>query len=109
MSILNLERISYANKSPKAESSLKRLDDIHVNRILLSVQEISLGTVLVMKYGDGVIEFRDRTSMEVISRDETRNQVSSLSQVGFKFPDIGSCEWILNRSLGMSLTVIRFA
>ena len=40
-----------------------------------------------MTYSDGVIEFRDRSTMEVLPRDETMDQVSSLGQVGFEFPD----------------------
>ena len=74
-----------SNNFYKPEASLKRLGDILINRLLLSVQEVSLSTVLVMKYSDGTIEFRDRSSMIVLSRDDITKQVSSLFQVGFDF------------------------
>ena len=61
-----------------------------INRILCSIQQISLGTVLVLTYSDGAIEFRDRTTMEVLPRDERMDQVSSLGQIGFDFPDTGN-------------------
>lgn len=60
-----------------------------INRLILFIQEVSLGTVLAMKYSDGTIEFRDRSNMAVLGRDDMNKQVSSLSQVGFDFPDIG--------------------
>lgn len=63
-----------------------------VNRVLLSIQQICLSTVLVFAYSDGVIEFRDRTTMEVLPRDEKIDQVSSLGQVGFDFQETGPCK-----------------
>lgn len=44
-----------------------------------------------MQYSDGGIEFRDRTNLDVLPRDDVTMQVSSLSQVGFEFPDVGLC------------------
>lgn len=55
------------------------------------MHELSLSTVLGLQYSDGVIEFRDRTKLEVLARDDVLIQVSSLSQVGFEFPDAGIC------------------
>lgn len=68
------------------------MNDVSVNRVLLSVQQICLSTVLVFTYSDGAIEFRDRTTMEVLPRDERIDQVSSLGQVGFDFPETGPCK-----------------
>lgn len=42
-----------------------------------------------MQFVDGVIEFRDRSSMTVLGRDDIEKQVSSLFQIGFEFPDVG--------------------
>lgn len=56
---------------------------------------MSLSTVLSLQYSDGVIEFRDRTSLEVLARDDYLTQVSSLSQVGFEFSDAGLCTYFL--------------
>ncbi len=70
-----------------------------VNKILLSIQQISLSTVLVFTYSDGVVEFRDRTTMEVLPRDERMDQVSSLGQVGFDFPETGPRKQTVKRIL----------
>lgn len=58
------------------------------------MHELSLSTVLGLQYSDGVIEFRDRTNLEVLARDDVLTQVSSLSQVGFEFPDAGLCMYL---------------
>lgn len=42
-----------------------------------------------MQFSDGVIEFRDRSSMTVLGKDDIEKQVSSLFQIGFEFPDVG--------------------
>jgi len=69
------------------------VNDVTVNRILCSVQQISLSTVLVLTYSDGTIESRDRIIMEALPRDERLDQVSSLGQVGFDFPDTDPREY----------------
>lgn len=75
---------------------LRRRDDLIINRLIVSIHELSLSTVLGLQYSDGVVEFRDRTSLEVLARDDYLNQVSSLSQVGFEFPDVGLCKHFQN-------------
>ncbi len=62
-----------------------------MNYLLLSVQEACLSTVLAMTYSDGTIEFRDRTSVDILPRDDSTKQVSSMSQVGFEFANVGTC------------------
>lgn len=71
---------------------LKRLDDIVVERIFLSVQQLGPGTILGMTYSDGTIEFRDRTRLDVIGFDGNLERVTSLPQIGFAFPSEGPCK-----------------
>lgn len=82
-----------AHTSCQPEISLKRLEDVLVDRLLLSLQTLFLGTVLAMTYSDGTIEFRDRTSIEPLPKDERTRQVSGLFQVGFDFLDVGACKF----------------
>lgn len=77
--------------SHKSELSVKRLEDVIINRLLLSLQDVYLSTILVLTYGDGSIEFRDRTGVGVLPRDDIARQVSSMYQVGFDFSDMGTC------------------
>lgn len=72
---------------------LRRRDDLIITRLIVSIHELSFSAVLGLQYSDGVVEFRDRTNLEVLARDDYLNQVSSLSQVGFEFPDVGLCEY----------------
>ncbi|MCJ1266503.1 mediator complex subunit [Lobaria immixta] len=74
-----------------SELSVKRSEDVVINRLLLSLQDVYLSTILVLTYGDGSIEFRDRTGVGVLPRDDIARQVSSMYQVGFDFSDMGTC------------------
>lgn len=75
----------------KAEYLLRRSSDLLVPRSLLSVQQINASTTLAMVYSDGLVEFRDRTTMEVLPPDGS-GQISSLHQIGFAFFDSAPCE-----------------
>ena len=56
----------------------------------MSLQHLNLSTVLAMMYNDGVIEFRDSQSLEILPPDE-EGQISGLGQIGFAFPANRSC------------------
>lgn len=60
-------------------------------KTLLCIKELNVGIVLAMIYSDGSVEYRDRTSMELLPRDGI-DQISSLAQVGFNFPLGNPCE-----------------
>lgn len=77
----------------KSEFSAQRLDDVVVNRLLLSLQDAYMSTILVLTYSDGTIEFRDRTGVGNLARDDVSQQVSSMYQVGFDFSDVGACKF----------------
>ena len=60
-----------------------------------------------MMFSDGAVEFRDRTTMELLSPDVNDDQISSLHQIGFNFLGVRPCKsWhdapdleIISRSL----------
>lgn len=66
----------------KAEYILQRKNDIIVPRILLAIHQANMSTIIVFLYSDGLVEYRDRTSMEILSQD-MRDQFSTLGQIGF--------------------------
>lgn len=71
---------------------LKRLDDILVEKVLLSVQLLGPGTILGLAYSDGTIEFRDRIRLDVVGFDGNLEKVTSLPGIGFAFPSEGPCK-----------------
>ncbi len=73
------------------EPVLKRLEDIVVDKIVLSVQLIGAGASVAIFYSDSSIEFRDRVSFSIISTEVDSNKVTSLAQSGFTFPADESC------------------
>jgi mediator of RNA polymerase II transcription subunit 16 len=58
------------------------------NSLVLSLFPIFYNTTLAFCQSDGTIEFRQRSTLNVIAPDYNQNQVSSLSQAGFAFSNI---------------------
>lgn len=69
---------------------LKRLDDVHSERVLIHIQQLSLGSILAMAYSDGSVEFRDRVTLECLPDDESE-AISSLGQSRFAFSNTQPC------------------
>ena len=69
----------------KSEVLMKRSNDILLPRALLSIQQVNLRPLLAMVYCEGLIEFRETATMNVISRDGN-DQISSMAQIGLYFP-----------------------
>ena len=59
-----------------------------MTKTLVSLQQVNVGTALVMNYSDGSVEFRDRVTLDLLPRDGN-DRISSLAQVGFSFPAKG--------------------
>lgn len=71
---------------------MRRADDILIAKTLLAIQQVNVSTVLAMIYSDGSVEFRDRTTMQILSSDDNGSQISSLYQIGFNFLGARPCE-----------------
>ncbi|KAI9671992.1 MAG: mediator complex subunit [Trizodia sp. TS-e1964] len=70
--------------------TLARQADVHVDKVVVSMQPLKVGTSFALAYSDGTIEFRNRC-MEVIVHDKDYRAISSMSQVGFAFPKTDQC------------------
>ena len=69
---------------------LKRLDDVHSERVLIHIQQLGLGSILALAYSDGSIDFRDRVTLQCLPDDESE-AISSLGQSGFAYSNTQSC------------------
>lgn len=68
------------------DHQLRRLDDIVLDKIIVSIQLVHSGSTLAFSYSDGSIEFRQRTDLTVIGSDDDPNRVVNLPRTGFAFP-----------------------
>lgn len=65
---------------------MKRLQDKYIPKVFLYVQQMRMSTILAIAFSDGSLEVRDRITMELVEKDDIKEKVSSLGQVGFEFP-----------------------
>jgi mediator of RNA polymerase II transcription subunit 16 len=65
--------------------SLKRKPDFTLHAVVLAFHPIWYNMLLAFCYSDGVIEFRKRTTMEIVMPDVNTNTVTSLMQAGYVF------------------------
>lgn len=68
---------------------MKRLENITVNKVILSIDVTSFGRELHIAYSDGSIEYRDRATLAEISGGLDR--FTHLSQLGYGYADIEPC------------------
>ena len=74
----------------KSEILMRRSSDILLPRALLSIQQMTLRPVLAMVYAEGLIEFRETSTLNVLPRDG-KDQISSMAQIGLYFPGSRFC------------------
>ena len=77
-----------------------------MTKTLLSLQQLNVGTALVMNYSDGSVEFRDRVTLDLLPRDGN-DRISSLAQVGFNFPARGPGASFSLSNLSLQLRAIQ--
>ncbi|OCK74259.1 hypothetical protein K432DRAFT_430130 [Lepidopterella palustris CBS 459.81] len=77
------KNVSSANA--RQQFRLKRQPDLIMNSLVLSFAPVWYNMILSFCQSDGSIEFRKRTSMEVITADYSHDKVSSFPQAGFFF------------------------
>jgi hypothetical protein len=65
---------------------MKVLDETSLEKVIVSIQHVNYGSVIAIVYSDGSVEFRNRTNMDLLVPDEDQDKVSSMTQVGFRFP-----------------------
>ncbi|KAL8997228.1 MAG: hypothetical protein Q9169_003421 [Polycauliona sp. 2 TL-2023] len=67
------------------EVTFKRLQDVRINKVVVALRELHLAKTLVLCYSDGSVEFRSRSTLELLPRDDA-DRVSSMAQVGLEYP-----------------------
>ncbi|KAF2995834.1 mediator complex subunit [Curvularia kusanoi] len=65
---------------------LKRTTDFPMHAVVLTCVPVWYHMLLAFHYSDGTIEFRKRSTMEILVCDENTDNVTSLFQTGFAFP-----------------------
>lgn len=65
---------------------LKRATDFPMHAVVLACVPVWYHMILAFCYSDGTIEFRKRSTMEIIVSDGNTDTVTSLFQAGFAFP-----------------------
>lgn len=78
----------------QSEVTLTKMPSVIVHRAIVAVQQLNLGTTLVFCTSDGGVEFRNRTTLDSLPRDDTLAQASSIAQVGLGFLDSSPCQHV---------------
>ncbi|KAF2866785.1 mediator complex, subunit Med16 [Massariosphaeria phaeospora] len=89
----NLDKVTSKKKSVSAVPSrnvflLKRLPETIMHSVILSFTPLWYNMFLAFCHSDGTIEFRKRSTMEIITPDYNTTSVTSLPQAGFSFPPL---------------------
>ena len=78
----------------QSDVNLRRLRDVRIEKVLINIQQLNLSTVIATAYSDGCVDFRDRTTLEILPSDDKTRQVSSLGQIGFTMSGAEPCKLI---------------
>ncbi len=70
----------------QSELLFRRLPEIELNSVIVSVQQLNLGTTLAFCLSNGTVEFRNRPGLDLLPPDNSPDRASSLAQVGLEFP-----------------------
>ncbi|KAJ5893975.1 Mediator complex subunit Med16 [Penicillium taxi] len=75
-----------SNAQPKPKIELHRLDDIHCDKYIISVDVVEHGTALAFTHDDSSISFYDMRTMTIFNGQDDTSMVTCLAQTGFQFP-----------------------
>lgn len=65
---------------------MRRLEDIHCDKYIVSVDHIEHGNALAVTHDDSSVTFYDTRSMAIYNGLDDSNMVTSLAQAGFQYP-----------------------
>ncbi|KAL4893963.1 mediator complex, subunit Med16 [Aspergillus ambiguus] len=74
------------NVQIKPKSLLRRLDDIHCDKYVTSIEQAEYGNVLAVVHDDGTISFYDAKTMALCNGVSDADTVTCLAQAGFHYP-----------------------
>ncbi|KAJ5637510.1 hypothetical protein N7490_007389 [Penicillium lividum] len=75
-----------SNAQVKSKMELRRLDDIHCDKYIVSVDIVEHGTALAVTHDDSSVAFYDTRTMAVFNGLHDASTVTCLAQAGFQFP-----------------------
>lgn len=75
---------SHVSSQHKIE--LRRLEDFHSDRFVVSIDQVEAGNVLAVTYDDSSVSFLNPATMKNFHSTLDENTVIGMSQVGFNFP-----------------------
>ncbi|KAJ5140385.1 hypothetical protein N7448_003793 [Penicillium atrosanguineum] len=70
----------------KSKMELRRLEDIHCDKYIVSVDLVEHGTALAITHDDSSITFYDTRTMAVFNGMDDTSTVTCLAQAGFQYP-----------------------
>ncbi|KAL7273205.1 Mediator of RNA polymerase II transcription subunit 16 [Rhizina undulata] len=74
------------------EIELQRMDDVFLNKCVISVSQVTSGTVIAMAFSDGSLDMRDRYTFNSLqSQSRNKDVVMNMVQAGFAFPPGEPC------------------
>ncbi|GAM41433.1 hypothetical protein TCE0_042r14550 [Talaromyces pinophilus] len=65
---------------------IRRMEDIHFDKHVVSIDQIEFGCVLAVTHDDSSVSFFDPKSMSQFNEGGDINTVTSMGQAGFRFP-----------------------
>ncbi|KAJ6112846.1 hypothetical protein N7512_008170 [Penicillium capsulatum] len=74
------------NAQAKSKLELRRMEDIHCHKYIISVDLVEHGTALAITHDDGSIAFHDTRTMAAFNGLDDANTVTCLAQAGFQYP-----------------------
>jgi mediator of RNA polymerase II transcription subunit 16, fungi type len=67
-------------------TDLQRLDDVHINQMVTTVQKIDGGEYLALGSADGSLALHDSNSLDPLYVADSSTEITSMAQSGFAFP-----------------------
>ncbi|KAA8908454.1 mediator complex, subunit Med16 [Sphaerosporella brunnea] len=73
-------------QKPMSELNLEKLDDIVIDKWVIGVSPVIMGTVIAFACSDGLIDFRDRMQLQQFSQQSgMTTKITNMIQAGFSF------------------------
>lgn len=91
-----------SSSAPSRRSDLKRLEDVHINQLITTVQKVDGGEQLALGCADGSLALYDPLSLTPLYMAADPAEVSSMAQAGFVFSPYSS---ELNRAVSPNACV----
>ncbi|ORY62102.1 RNA polymerase II mediator complex subunit Sin4 [Pseudomassariella vexata] len=76
-------RRNSVGSQPQAFTKLKKLDTIIMNKIIIGIEVVRMGTVVAFMFSDGAVEYRDRVTMNEVWNAVNLDRINSIYEAGF--------------------------